>query len=120
MARSRFSLVVSSPGGEQLARLMVAERRRFAFAALCLRPLDAFDRIVGDGVFLAEIFKQRRSRRARSSPGDDVRPGHRAKFFRPDSTTAGTLCRSALTATPYEQILTPASDPLPGSPISLT
>ena len=42
---------------------MVAERRRLAFAALGLRPLDAFDRIVGDGVFLAEIFEQRGQRR---------------------------------------------------------
>ena len=44
---------------EQLARLMVAERRRLAFAALGSRPFDSFDRIVGDGVFLAEIFEQR-------------------------------------------------------------
>ena len=48
---------------QQLARLMIAERRRLAFAAFRLRPLDAFDRIVGDGVLLAEIFEQRGQRR---------------------------------------------------------
>ena len=35
---------------QQLARLVVAERRRLAFAAFRFRPLDAFDRIMGDGV----------------------------------------------------------------------
>ena len=44
--------------GEQLAGLMIADRRRLAFAALGLRPLHAFDRIMGDGVFFAEIFEQ--------------------------------------------------------------
>ena len=36
--------------GEQVARLMIADRRRLAFAAFGLRPFDAFDRVVGDGV----------------------------------------------------------------------
>ena len=63
------------------------------------RPLDAFYRIVADGVLLAEIFEQRRQRREAMSnrgaalnvfapaevvaPGDDMRPGHGAEFFRP-------------------------------------
>ena len=51
--------------GEQVARLMIADRRRLAFAAFGLRPLDAFDRVVGDGVLLAEIFEQRGSEASR-------------------------------------------------------
>ena len=35
---------------------MIAEGGRFAFAAFGSRPLDAFHRVVGDGVFLTEIF----------------------------------------------------------------
>src|SRR5271165_5017540 len=45
---------------EELARLVIAKRRRLAFAAFRPRPLDAFDRIMGDGVLVAEIFEQRR------------------------------------------------------------
>jgi hypothetical protein len=48
---------------EQLAGLVVAERRRLAFTTFGPGPLDAFDRVVGDGVFFAEIFEQRRQRR---------------------------------------------------------
>ena len=63
-----------------------------------LRPLDAFDRVVGDGVLLAEILEQRRQRREAMAdrgaarclaprevvaPGDDMRPGHGAEFLRP-------------------------------------
>ena len=76
---------------------MIAERRRLAFAAFRLRPLDAFDRVVGDGVLLAEIFEQRGERREPVpdraaakpaphqvvAPGDDVRARHGAKFLRP-------------------------------------
>jgi hypothetical protein len=47
---------------EQFARLVVADRRRLAFAALRARPFDAFDRVVGDGVLVAEIFEQRGER----------------------------------------------------------
>ena len=98
MARSRLLLIVSSCGRvEQLARLMIAERRRLAFAAFRLRPLDAFDRIMGDGVLLAEIFEQRGERREPVpdraaakpaprqlvAPGDDVRARHGAEFLRP-------------------------------------
>ena len=50
---------------EQLAGLVIAERRRLAFAALRPRPLDAFDRVVGHGVSLAEIFEQRGSEASR-------------------------------------------------------
>lgn len=42
---------------EQLARLVVAERRRLALAAFNLRSFDAFDRVVGDGVLFAEVFE---------------------------------------------------------------
>jgi hypothetical protein len=48
---------------EKLAGLVIADRRRRAFATLGLRPLDALDRIVGDGVLVAQIFEQRRQRR---------------------------------------------------------
>jgi hypothetical protein len=65
---------------------VIAKRRRLAFAALRPRPFDAFDRVMGDGVLVAEIFEQRRERRqpmpdraaAKSAlrqvvaPGDDV------------------------------------------------
>ena len=82
---------------QQLARLMIAERRRLAFAAFRLRPLDAFDRIVGDGVPVAQIFEQRGQRREPVpdraaaepaphqlvAPGDDVRARDGAKFLRP-------------------------------------
>jgi hypothetical protein len=80
---------------------MVAECRCLAFADLGLRPLDAFNRIVADGILFAEIFKQRRQRREAVphrgaalnvfapaevvAPGDDMRSGHRAEFFRPDN-----------------------------------
>ena len=98
MARSRLLLMrIGLRRGQQLARLMIADRRRLAFAAFRLRPLDAFDRIVGDGVFLAEIFEQRGERREPVpdraaakpaphqvvAPGDDVRARHGAKFLRP-------------------------------------
>jgi hypothetical protein len=36
---------------KQLARLVIA--------AFSLRPFDTFDRVVGDGVLLVEIFEQR-------------------------------------------------------------
>ena len=82
---------------QQLARLVIADRRRLAFAAFRLRPLDAFDRVMGDGVFLAEIFEQRGERREPMpdraaakpaprqivAPGDDVRARHGAEFLRP-------------------------------------
>jgi hypothetical protein len=42
---------------------VVADRRRLAFAAFRPRPFDAFRRIVGNSVFLAQIFEQRRQRR---------------------------------------------------------
>jgi hypothetical protein len=44
--------------GEQLARLMIADRRRLAFAAFGLRALDAFDGVVSDGIPFAELFEQ--------------------------------------------------------------
>ena len=53
---------------QQVARLVVADRRRLAFAAFGPRPLDAFDGVVGDGVLLAEIFEQRGRRRRIVAP----------------------------------------------------
>ena len=88
---------------EQVARLMIADRRRLAFAAFGLRPLDAFDRVMGDGVLLAQIFEQRGQRsqpvpdrRAAEpalaqlvAPGDQMRAGHDAEFLRtPDAGKA--------------------------------
>ena len=98
MARSRLLLIGVLVGRcEQVARLVVADRRRLAFAAFGLRPLDAFDRVVGDGVLLAEIFEQRGQRgqpvpdrRAAElasaqlvAPGDQMRARHGAEFLRP-------------------------------------
>jgi hypothetical protein len=42
--------------GQQRAGLVVADRRRLAFAAFRPRPLNTFDPIMGGGVFLAQIF----------------------------------------------------------------
>ena len=80
---------------EQLASLVIAKGRRLAFAALHLRPLHAFDRVVGDGVLLAEIFEQRGERREPVpdgaaaeaalrqlvTPSDDMDAGDGAEFF---------------------------------------
>jgi two-component system, OmpR family, response regulator len=73
---------------------VISERRRLAFAAFRLRPLDAFDRVVGDDVLLAAIFVQRcepvpdrcrRLRRASSSrPAVMWGTGQDAEFRRPD------------------------------------
>jgi hypothetical protein len=85
---------------EQLARLMVAKRRRLAFAAFDLRAFDAFDRVVADGVPFAEILEQRRQRREMMpecsaakltaleivAPGDHMCPRHGAEFLRPQDT----------------------------------
>jgi hypothetical protein len=48
---------VTTGCGEQFPGLVVAQRRRFPFTALESGPLDAFDRVVGDSVLLAEIFE---------------------------------------------------------------
>src|SRR3954462_14029462 len=86
---------------EQLARLMIAKSRCLAFAAFRLWPLDAFDRVMRDGVLLAQIFEQRCNRREPVpdraaaklaphqvvAPGDDVRARDDAKFLR--SSDAG-------------------------------
>src|SRR3954462_26112 len=82
---------------EQLARLMIAKSRGLALAAFRLRPLDAFDRVMRDGVLLAQIFEQRGNRgepvpdRAAAetaphqvvAPGDEMRARDGAKLFRP-------------------------------------
>lgn len=81
---------------EQLARLMIGNRRRLAFAAFRFRPLDAFHRIMGDGVLIAEIFIQGCQRREPVpdcaaaeatlrelvAPGDDMRARDDPKFLR--------------------------------------
>ena len=58
MARSRLLLVDSACCASSSLRLMIAQRRRFAFAAFRFRPFDALHRVMRDGVFLAEIFEQ--------------------------------------------------------------
>src|SRR3954469_25088690 len=82
---------------EQLARLMIAKGWRLAFAAFRLRPLDAFDRVMRDGVLLAQIFEQRGNRgepvpdcaaaepapHQVVAPGDDVRARDDPEFLRP-------------------------------------
>ena len=68
---------------QQLARLVVADRRRLAFGGFRLRPLDAFDRIMSDRVPAAQIFEQRSQRRepvpdraaAETAPRELVAPG---------------------------------------------
>ena len=49
--------------GRQLPLLVVAERRRPAFATLRCPPRDALDRVVADGVAVAEEIERRRERR---------------------------------------------------------
>ena len=92
MARSHFSLIVSSPAAGPGGRQALAS----AFAALAPGSLDASDWIVGAGVFLAEILEQGGQRRQPVpdraaaeiaprqvvAPGDDVGLGHGAEFFR--------------------------------------
>ena len=85
---------------EQLVCLVIAERRRFAFAAFGLWPLDAFDRIVGNGDLLAEMSEQGGKRRepmpnggtAKATrcqilaPADDVGAPHSSEFRRSGNT----------------------------------
>jgi hypothetical protein len=73
---------------EQVARLMIADRRRLAFAAFGLRPLDAFDRVVSDGVLLTEIFEQR------GQPVPDRRAAERAlaQFVAPGDQMRASRC----------------------------
>src|SRR4051794_15113434 len=82
---------------EQLARLMIAKGWRLAFAAFRLRALDAFDRVMRDGVLLAQIFEQRGNRREPVpdraaakpaphqvvAPGDEMRARDGAEFLWP-------------------------------------
>jgi len=60
---------------QQLARLVVAEGRRLAFAAFRPRPFDALHRVVGDGVLLTQMFEQRHER---GKPVSDRGPAKRA------------------------------------------
>jgi hypothetical protein len=97
MARSRLPRAVVIRRVEQLARLVIAERRRLAFAGFGFWALDAFDRVVGDCVLLTQIFEQRGQRcepvadRAAAeaaphqlvAPGDDMRPRRDPKFLGP-------------------------------------
>jgi hypothetical protein len=68
---------------------MIADRRRLAFAAFGPWALDAFDRVVGDGVLLTEIFEQRGQR---SQPVPDRRAAESApaQFVAPGVQMAGT------------------------------
>jgi hypothetical protein len=49
--------------GKELSCLVVPKRRRFALTAFRPRPLDPFDRVMGDGVLLAEVFEKGGERR---------------------------------------------------------
>ena len=91
---------------QQFARLVVADRRRLAFGGFRLRPLDPFDRIVGNGVPAAQIFEQRGQRREPVpdgaaaepalhqlvAPRDDVRARDGAKFLRPHNSGKAPPC----------------------------
>ena len=66
-------------GIEQLARLVIAEGRGLAFAAFRLRPLDAFDRVMGDGVLVAQIFEQRGERGQPVPDGAAAKPALRER-----------------------------------------
>ena len=98
---------------------MIAKRRRLAFAAFRLRPLDAFDRVMGDGVRLAQIFEQRGKRREPVpdraaakpaphqvvAPGDDVRARDDPKFLRPhDAGEAHEVLHRVLIGAPRVRI----------------
>jgi hypothetical protein len=75
---------------------MIADRRRLAFGTFRHRPLDTFDRIVGDGIFLTEVLEQRSQRGEPVpdcaattfapfqlfAPGDDMRTRDDAEFLR--------------------------------------
>jgi hypothetical protein len=62
---------------QQRARLVVTDRRRFAFLAGHLRPLDAVDRVALDRVSLAQCIEQRRQGRQLAA---DRRAGERAQL----------------------------------------
>jgi len=80
---------------------MVGDCRGFACVALHLRALHTLDRVVGHGILVAEILKQRRQRGQPVpdgcadqgpvakpvteivAPGNDMCAGHVAEFFRP-------------------------------------
>jgi hypothetical protein len=47
---------------QQRSRLRIAERRRAAFVAVGQGPLNAIDRIAGDGISFAQVIEQRRQR----------------------------------------------------------
>jgi hypothetical protein len=83
MARSRLLRILSSCGAlEQLARLVISDRRRLAFAALGFRALNAFHRIMDDGILIAEIFKQMPATRADAGTccrRDRAAPARRAR-----------------------------------------
>jgi hypothetical protein len=105
--------------GQQRACLVITERRRFACAAFRPRPLGACDRIVGDGILLAEIVEQRREQgepvpdRAAAKPavrelvvpGDDVSACHGAEFLRPgDADEQHEVADRVLVGTPRARV----------------
>jgi hypothetical protein len=59
--KSRLLLIFGLRRGQQFARLVIAKRRGLTFAAFRPRPLDAFDRVVGDGILLAETLDRFKS-----------------------------------------------------------
>lgn len=76
---------------EQMARVLFTQGRRFSAITFCSRALDAPDRVMRDGVFLAQVLEERRqggeampdghatqpSLYQVLAPGDDVGSGHK-------------------------------------------
>ena len=71
--------------GQEMAGLVVADRRRFAFAALGPGPLDAFDRIMGTA-FLSQRYSN-----------SDDNAASRCRTVAPPSARAARSSRQAIT-----------------------
>ena len=95
MARSRTPLSVSAGGASSSLRAWRSPSAGvLPSLPLAIGPLDAVDRIAGDGVAFAEVIEQRGQRRELApdggrrqlaalhvlAPGDDVRPGDGAQL----------------------------------------
>jgi hypothetical protein len=72
--------------GQQLARLMIAERRCHAFATVRFRPFDAFHRVVRDGVLLAQILNSKASDASRCRIADFIKNACRPYLRRTEPT----------------------------------
>ena len=104
---ARVALALEGVGGrriEQRPGLGIAQRRRLALAGgLDRRALHTADRVVGDGVALAQVIEERGQRRElapdaggreaafleRMPPGDDMGPGDGAHVAGPGNPEEG-------------------------------